>query len=186
MTGSRQTLLQRFVLDAAPRFTKAGEEAIHRAAYAADEAPRSAHVELEAYYALCDCARGWAILGLRRIRLVDYANFLDRTRILSVDGAIEAGMTISTALSALESEPFVSGLEPFVRSTQTVLHEVHKSLDIAVATDDPEAERPNLRAGTAAAARAFVAARLFLTSPADAARETAQAMRSAAALAHLR
>ncbi len=111
---------------------------------------------------------------------MNYANFMDRARVLGVDGAIEVGTTMETALAVLEQEAFPSGLEPFVLAARTVLCEARKSLDIAVATDDPEAERQNLRAGTEAAARAFVAARVFLASPADDARETAAAMRAAA------
>ncbi len=103
-----------------------------------------------------------------------------RTRVLGIDGAIEVGLTMETALTVLEQEAFPSGLEPFVRAARTVLYEAHKSLGIALATDDPEAERQNLLAGTEAVARAFVAARVFLASPADDARETAAAMRAAA------
>ena len=51
-------------------------------------------------------------------------------------------------------------------------------MGIAVEVDDPEVERQNLRVGTAASAPAFVAARVFVASPADEAREIAQAMRS--------
>lgn len=180
MNESRYTLLQGFVLDVTHQFRDAAGEAVQRVAYDADEATRPAHAELETYYALCDRARGWACAGLRRIGLVNYANFMDRARVLGVDGAIEVGTTMETALAVLEQEAFPSGLEPFVLAARTVLCEARKSLDIAVATDDPEAERQNLRAGTEAAARAFVAARVFLASPADDARETAAAMRAAA------
>jgi len=121
VTGSRHTLLQRFVLDVVPRFPQVAGEAIQRAAYDAGEEPRPAYEELEAYYALCDYARGLAARALRRIGLVDYANFLDRTRVIGVDGTIEVGLTIGTALTVLEREAFPSGLEPFVRAAQTVL-----------------------------------------------------------------
>jgi hypothetical protein len=179
VTGSRHTLLQRFVLDVVPRFPQVAGEAIQRAAYDAGEEPRPANAELEAYYVLCDYARGLAARALRRIGLGDYANCLDRTRVLGVDGAIEVGLTISTALTVLEQEAFPSGLEPFVRAAQTVLYETRKAVEVAVEVDDPEAECQNLRVGTAASARAFAAARVFLASPADEAREVAQAMRSA-------
>jgi hypothetical protein len=178
IVASRHTLAQRFALGVAERFGMGVQEQVLREAYDAAEKPRALHAEQESYYRLCDRAKGWGSPGLRRIGLVDYANFLDHTRVLHVDGAVEAYCTLGTTVAILERESFPTSLAPFVRCTTTALHEAHKAVTIAVETSDPDAERESLRIGTAAASRGLVAAWPLLGSVSAETGVTVRAMRA--------
>jgi len=71
--------------------------------------------------------------------------------------------TLRTAVSVLGGEPYVDRPdEAFVRAARkTTLETVH-ALEVAGLVADTRAERSRLRAGVAAASRAFVAAQPFL------------------------
>ena len=178
IVGSRHTLAQRFALGVAERLPSGAKEQVLHAAYDAAEAPRAPYEEQESYYRLCDRAKSWASPGLRRLGLVDYANFLDRTRVLHVDGAVEADCTLGTTLTVLQEESSATILIPFVRSTTTALHEARKAVTIAVETNDPDAEHEALRIGTAAASRGLVAAWPLLGSAPAEAGATVRSMRA--------
>jgi hypothetical protein len=180
VTGSRQTLSQRFVLDVVSRLPKGAGEEVLRLAYVAGETPRPAFTELEGYYRLCDRAKDWPSIGLSRLGLVDYANFLSRTRVLGVDGALAAELTLETTFRVLDTESFPTVLEPIARNARTAVYEARKAINFAVETTDPQIEHQNLRFGTEAASRAFVAAWGFFGSAPAEARTTVQAMLAAA------
>jgi hypothetical protein len=141
--------------------------------------PHHPAAELEGYYRLCDCTTAWSGAALRKVGLMDYATFLDQARGGGTDGAIAAEQTLRTARSVLDQEPFADATDQtLLQAARKTLLETQKALSVATRVEDPRAERQALRAGTAAASRAFVAARGFIgTAPAQA-QATVAAMRA--------
>jgi hypothetical protein len=179
VVASRNTLPQLFALEVAQALPRGAGEGIIRAAYRAGEEPRHAAAELEGYYKLCDCATAWSGAALRKVRIADYATFLDQYRGGGADGAIAAEQTLRTARLVLDQEPFLDAPDQiFLQAARKTLLETQKALHAAARVRDPSAERQTLRAGTAAASRAFVAAWGFLGAAPAQAQATVAAMRS--------
>jgi hypothetical protein len=109
MTGT-----QRFVREVAEMLRPGAGSAVMRAAYDAGEVPRSASLELAAYYGLADRATGWAGAALRKLGLSDYADFLAARPIVDAYGAEEAEQVLRNARFILENElgGDSEGLEP--------------------------------------------------------------------------
>jgi hypothetical protein len=173
MTGT-----QRFVREVAEMLRPGAGSAVMRAAYDAGEVPRSAPLELAAYYGLADRATGWAGAALRKLGLSDYADFLAARPIVDAYGADEAEQVLRNARFILENERFPVVYDAFLLKARTTLAETQKVVNLAARIQDPQEERQQVRLGTAAAARAFVAAWGFFGSAPEEARATAQAMRA--------
>lgn len=179
MTGARHTLAQRFALEVVlGRLSPELGKLVLRAAYDPGEAPRSAVQEHVSYHRLCDRTREWSAAALRKVRLSDLADLLERTRVLGVDGAVAAEQTLRTARMVLDAEQFPDALGPLLDSARKVVLETQKVMSVAVHAGDLDAEPQQLRIGTAAASRAFVAARGFIGNAPAEARTTVEAMRS--------
>ncbi len=178
MEASRQTLPQLFALEAAKGLPKGVDEAVIRVAYSGGEEPRHPSAELNGYYKLCDCAIAWSGAALRKVGLVDYATFLDQAG-GGADGAIAAEQTLRTARLVLDKEPFADAPDQtLLQAARKTLLEAQKAVSVAARVEDPRAEHQTLRAGTAAASRAFVAAHGFLGSAPAQAQATVAAMRA--------
>jgi len=184
MAGSASTLPQLFAVEAAKGMAPGAGAAVMRAAYDAAEVPATPDAELRRYRALCDHALGWCQTALRSINLGDYATFLDQGRGWGQDGAAAAEQTIRTTLSILGDEPYASlPDQAVVQAARRTLLETKHALSIASVTE-ARAERRTLRAGTAAASRAFIAAWPFFGAAPTEARATVGAMRSSLATGH--
>lgn len=184
MDGGATTLPQLFVLEAARGMPRTMGAAVVRAAYQASEARASPDAELERYYALCARATSWCEAALRRVGLGDYAGFVAQGRGCGRDGLLAPEQTLRTALFVLGEEPYASRPDqaPVQAARKTILETVC-ALEAAGRIVDARAERTVLRAGTAAASRAFVAGQVFLGAPAHEARATVGAMREQGAAA---
>lgn len=184
MSGSAATIPQLFAVEAAKGTPTTTGAAIMRAAYDAAEVPASADTELRRYYALCDRAATWCEAALHKVRLSDYAGFVAQGRGWGADGAAAAEQTLRTALFVLGEAPYASKPDQiFIQAARKTISETIHSLGVANRITDPCAERGTLRAGTAAAARAFVAARGFIGGAPEEARATVATMRDVSAIA---
>jgi len=163
MDGSATTITQLFAIEAAKGLPPTAGAIVIRVAYDAGEAPVSPSAELERFYVLCRRATLWSEAALRRVELNDYADFVAQGRGWGRDGFVAPEQTLRTAVSVLGGEPYVDRPdEAFVRAARkTTLETVH-ALEVAGLVADARAERSRLRAGVAAASRAFVAAQPFL------------------------
>jgi hypothetical protein len=156
MSGSAATIPQLFAVEAAKGTPTATGAAIMRAAYDAAEMPASADTELRRFYALCDRATTWCEAALHKVRLGDYAVFVAQGRGWGADGAATCEQTLRTALFVLGEEPYASAPDQtFIQAARKTILETIHALGVASCVTDLRAERRALRAGTAAAARAF-------------------------------
>jgi hypothetical protein len=185
MIGSASTILQLFVVEAMKGLPRGMGVAVRDAAYDASEEPTSPDTELQRYYALCDRATAWCEAALHKIRLGDYAGFVAQGRGWGRDGAATAEQTLRTALFVIGEEPYASVPDQtFIQAARKTILETIHALGVASRVTDPRAERSTLRTGTAAAARAFVAASGFIGAPPEEARATVTAMRDVSAAVH--
>jgi hypothetical protein len=185
MSGSAPTIPQLFVVEAMKGLPHGVDVAVRNAAYDPAEEPASPEAELQRYYALCDRATAWCEAALRKVRLGDYAGFVAQGRGWGRDGAVAPEQTLRTALRVLSNEPYASLPDQtfILAARKTVLETIH-ALSVASRVADARAERSTLRTGTAAAARAFVAAWGFFGAAPDEARATVGAMRDVSAAVH--
>jgi hypothetical protein len=185
MSGSAATIPQLFVVEAMKGLPRDMGLAVRDAAYDASERPASPEVELQRYYALCDRATTWCESALHQVRLGDYAGFIAQGRGWGRDGAAAAEQTLRTALRVLGEEPYASAPDQtFIQAARKTILETIHALGVASRVADPRADLRTVRAGTAAAARAFVASQGFIGAPAEEARATVAAMRDVSAAVH--
>lgn len=180
VNGSASTLPQLFTWEAAKGMPRGAGAAIMDAAYDAAEEPATPDAELTRFLGLCDHMTRWSEAALHKVGLGDYANLLPQARGQAGNGAAMAEQSLRSALLALGDESFANAPDQaFIQATRKTLLETQHVLQVASRIKDPHAERRTLRAGTAGASRAFVAAwGFFVAAPAEAS-ATVAAMRAA-------
>jgi len=182
MPGSATTLPQLFTWEAAKSMPPGAGSAVMCAAYDAAEEPATPEVELARFHRLGDQATWWSEIALRKVGsgLGVYADLLSDARGRGRDGAAMAEQAIRSALLILGDEPFSTVPDQaFIRAARKTLLETLHALRVASRINDPRAERRTLRAGTAAASRAFINAWGFFGGAPAEARATVAAMRAA-------
>jgi hypothetical protein len=180
MTGSASTLPQLFAWEAAKGMPSGAGGAVMDAAYDAAEEPATPEAELARFHHLCDQATRWSEIALRKVGrgLGLYADLLSQARGRGRDGAAMAEQAIRSALLILGDEPFSTAPDQaFIQSARKTLLETLHALRVASRVNDPRVERRTLRAGTAAASRAFINAWGFFGGGPAEARATVVAMR---------